>query len=105
MRKPQAAALRNLPHAANESAIDSQPTLSLLLATVSCHSADLVFIRSVPFRFLPLPFAFGVFFGSSWCGVAWCGVADLGLIYEWFYDFSRQLNVSVQGIVLVNIFV
>lgn len=22
------------------------------------------------------------------------GVADLGLIYEWFYDFSRQLNVS-----------
>lgn len=22
--------------------------------------------------------------------------ADLGLIYEWFYDFSRQLNVSKQ---------
>lgn len=22
---------------------------------------------------------------------------DLGLIYEWFYDFSRQLNVSAAG--------
>lgn len=21
-------------------------------------------------------------------------LTDLGLIYEWFYDFSRQLNVS-----------